>query len=217
MHIIDCYQKLELPPTATRDDVRRNYKRLVRHWHPDQFDADSPLKAYAEERLKLINAAYDFICKHYPDTNIGQSNAKGCKGHASAPDTAPVFDAYILLTGFRQRLCTLLAGMRTSWDTFWYGAALRTHRPKPSPASSRSRQKGSTYRNHHKKRSNPKHSRSTCHGKKRYDTMNSAYPLRHGYGVRRRGKSGPISAVEPTDGCRPIGRVHKISPTGRVE
>ena len=57
MRIIDCYHNLELAPTATMAEIRLSYKRLVKKWHPDRFNADSPLKVYAEERLKLINAA----------------------------------------------------------------------------------------------------------------------------------------------------------------
>jgi hypothetical protein len=49
---------LGVDPDASRDEVHRAYRRLVREWHPDRFADDPRLRRLAEERLKEVNAAY---------------------------------------------------------------------------------------------------------------------------------------------------------------
>lgn len=49
---------LELPPSATREDVRRAYRELAKVWHPDRFQGDERLRQKAEGKLKDINEAY---------------------------------------------------------------------------------------------------------------------------------------------------------------
>ncbi|MBX3015789.1 MAG: DnaJ domain-containing protein [Caldilineaceae bacterium] len=57
----DYYAILDVPITATREEIRAQYKQLVRVYHPDRFrDADD--KAYAEEKLKQINVAFQVLC-----------------------------------------------------------------------------------------------------------------------------------------------------------
>lgn len=51
------YAALELTLSATQDEIKSQYKRLVRLYHPDQF-VDATQKSIAEERLKAINEAY---------------------------------------------------------------------------------------------------------------------------------------------------------------
>ncbi|MEZ4733035.1 MAG: DnaJ domain-containing protein [Caldilineaceae bacterium] len=51
------YQILELPPTATQEEIKSQYKQLVRLNHPDRFVALQD-KVSAEEKLKAINEAY---------------------------------------------------------------------------------------------------------------------------------------------------------------
>lgn len=61
------YKILELEPGASQDDIRQAYKDLAKVWHPDRF-ADSPrLQHKAEEKLKLINTAYEFLKSYQPD------------------------------------------------------------------------------------------------------------------------------------------------------
>ena len=54
------YRELDLPRTATQEEIKSQYKQLVRTYHPDRFP-DSHEKAIAEERLKAINEAYRFL------------------------------------------------------------------------------------------------------------------------------------------------------------
>lgn len=57
----DCYRILELEPGATLEDVKGAYRELVKVWHPDRFCHDPTLQKKAQEKLKLINLAYQQI------------------------------------------------------------------------------------------------------------------------------------------------------------
>ena len=53
---------LDVPVGATREEITRAYRDLMRVTHPDNFQ-DEDQRAKAEERAKLINAAYNVLSK----------------------------------------------------------------------------------------------------------------------------------------------------------
>ncbi len=54
-------QTLGLSSTALPEEIEKSYFTLVRVWHPDRFAHDPRLRAEAEEKLKEINAAHDYL------------------------------------------------------------------------------------------------------------------------------------------------------------
>lgn len=58
----DPYKVLGVSPSATDDEVKEAYRKLVKKYHPDKF-ADSDLSELANEKMKEINTAYDEIQK----------------------------------------------------------------------------------------------------------------------------------------------------------
>lgn len=54
---MDPYSTLEVPHTATIDDIKQAYRRLAKKWHPDT-NGESKV---AEEMFKKIKAAYDCL------------------------------------------------------------------------------------------------------------------------------------------------------------
>lgn len=59
---INYYEVLDVPFHATREEITRSYRRLIRSCHPDRFlDADERRKA--EEWAKLLNAAYTVLVR----------------------------------------------------------------------------------------------------------------------------------------------------------
>ena len=54
----DYYEILEVPRTATEDDIRKGYRRQALRWHPDK-NPDN--REAAEERFKLVSEAYEVL------------------------------------------------------------------------------------------------------------------------------------------------------------
>jgi DnaJ-domain-containing protein 1 len=64
LHAQDPYLILDIPVSASDDDVRNAYLKLVRAYHPDKLasmDLPPAILDYGEEILKKINAAYELI------------------------------------------------------------------------------------------------------------------------------------------------------------
>jgi curved DNA-binding protein CbpA len=59
--IAKAYATVECAPGCTRRELKRQYKRLVRRWHPDQYSDDSIGQIEAAQRMREINRAYDLI------------------------------------------------------------------------------------------------------------------------------------------------------------
>jgi molecular chaperone DnaJ len=53
----DLYEALEVPRTATEDELRKQYRKLARTYHPDFNPGDKS----AEERFKEISVAYEIL------------------------------------------------------------------------------------------------------------------------------------------------------------
>src|SRR5438067_4473617 len=53
----DYYEVLEVPRTATADEIKRSYRKLAVKCHPDK----NPNDAHAEEKFKELGEAYDVL------------------------------------------------------------------------------------------------------------------------------------------------------------
>ena len=61
MDIKQCFEILEVAPTATSKEIKEAYKDLVTIWHPDRYSNNPRLRQKAEEKLKGINVAYETV------------------------------------------------------------------------------------------------------------------------------------------------------------
>ena len=62
--------ELGLRSGATDTEVKTAYRLYVKAWHPDRFPGDEKSKSAAQEKLKTINSAYDFLTS--PSSKKGQ-------------------------------------------------------------------------------------------------------------------------------------------------
>lgn len=53
--------ELGLRAGATEVEVKTAYRLYVKAWHPDRFPGDEKSKSAAQEKLKAINSAYDYL------------------------------------------------------------------------------------------------------------------------------------------------------------
>ena len=62
---------LGVPPSASSDEIKQAYRDLVQFWHPDRHSDKSPrLRLMAEEKMKEINDAYEFLKKGAANENF---------------------------------------------------------------------------------------------------------------------------------------------------
>lgn len=135
MNFNDYYKELEVPKTATADEIKKSFRKLAREFHPDT-NPDNPA---AEERFKRVSEAYDVLSD--PDKRrkydqltsqysqyqrTGQRPANGFGQQFTMDDVDGMFSG----TSFGDMLSELF-GQRTSAGR---GQARRTQtRPTPKP------------------------------------------------------------------------------------
>lgn len=57
MLLDEAYRILEVPPTASDEEIKAAHRDLSKVWHPDRFANDASVRRRAEEKLKQINEA----------------------------------------------------------------------------------------------------------------------------------------------------------------
>jgi curved DNA-binding protein CbpA len=72
-------QVLGLEAKATGEEIRAAHRLLVQVWHPDRFQANAKLKAAAEEKLKAINRAHNFLT-----SRVGRKMGRGGASQSAA-------------------------------------------------------------------------------------------------------------------------------------
>lgn len=65
----NCFRTLESQKTDSRDTVKRNYFRLSKKYHPDQFIGNDKSLKLAEEKMKQINLAWDTVKDYFDNKN----------------------------------------------------------------------------------------------------------------------------------------------------
>lgn len=67
------YEVLGISEDATEEEIKKAYRQLVKKYHPDQYQ-NNPLGELAQEKLREVNEAYDYIMK------FGKKNSAGGYG-----------------------------------------------------------------------------------------------------------------------------------------
>lgn len=73
---MDLYEILELPKSATIDEIKKAYKKLSRKWHPDK-NLDNQKEA--EKRFKSLSMAYDVLSNEQQKQIYDRSGLNGLK------------------------------------------------------------------------------------------------------------------------------------------
>lgn len=67
------YEVLEIREGASKDEIKKAYKEMVKKYHPDQY-GNNPLRDLAESKLKDLNEAYDYLMKQPDNSNPYRNN-----------------------------------------------------------------------------------------------------------------------------------------------
>ncbi len=68
------YEVLGIKEGAGEDEIKRAYRELVKKYHPDQYQSN-PLSELAEEKLREINEAYEYLMKNRTYRSAGSQKA----------------------------------------------------------------------------------------------------------------------------------------------
>jgi curved DNA-binding protein CbpA len=86
------YEVLEIRESATTEEIRSAYLKLVREYHPDRVPEDlTKLRADAEDKFKLIQQAWAALgdpAKRSQYDRIGRRPAEPWVSHVRRPDVA---------------------------------------------------------------------------------------------------------------------------------
>lgn len=94
---------LNIPVTATRDEIRAAYRELARRWHPDRFMV-GPERDWANERMADINAAYRACLNGLRDARLrADSEGEALKRVQALIDDGQYQSARQLLMGMGTR------------------------------------------------------------------------------------------------------------------
>lgn len=84
MNMRNPYEVLEIKEGASKDDIKRAYREMVKKYHPDQY-GNNPLKDLAEDKLREVNEAYDYLMKNTSDSSgYNDSNSYSNNSYSSS-------------------------------------------------------------------------------------------------------------------------------------
>jgi len=66
------YEVLGIKEGASEEEIKRAYREMVKKYHPDQYQ-NNPLSKLAEEKLREVNEAYDYLMKNNGSWQAGAS------------------------------------------------------------------------------------------------------------------------------------------------
>lgn len=79
--MINPYEVIGVKKTATIDEIKKAYRQQARKYHPDQY-GDNPLKDLAEDKMKELNEAYNYLMKNH--TSKDSSNSYSSSNNSSS-------------------------------------------------------------------------------------------------------------------------------------
>lgn len=107
------YEVLEIKEGASEEEIKKAYRELVKKYHPDQYQ-NNPLSELAEEKLREINEAYEYLTKNpsfkrqpsgsdYSSSNNSNYGGSGFQNVRSLINSGNLVAAEQLLNTSRER------------------------------------------------------------------------------------------------------------------
>lgn len=80
------YEVLGINENASKDEIKKAYRQLAKKYHPDQY-GNNPLKDLAEDKMRDINEAYDYLMKSGSNSNYGNNSYNNNDSNYSGEDS----------------------------------------------------------------------------------------------------------------------------------
>ena len=64
MDLWRAFELLEIDETPSPTEIKQRYRDLAAIWHPDRHSDNPRRQQIAQEKMKEVNAAYDYICAY---------------------------------------------------------------------------------------------------------------------------------------------------------
>lgn len=77
------YEILGIKENATEAEVKKAYRELAKKYHPDQYGTN-PLKELAEEKMREVNEAYDYLVKNQKNGNSNNNSYSNAQGYGDS-------------------------------------------------------------------------------------------------------------------------------------
>ncbi len=71
------YKILEIERSASLEEARQAYRDLIAVWHPDRYAHNPRLQKKALEKVKTVNAAFEFVSRFIIENGSGVENPSG--------------------------------------------------------------------------------------------------------------------------------------------
>lgn len=66
------YEVLGVKEGTSKEEIKKAYRELAKKYHPDQYGTN-PLKDLAEEKMRELNEAYEYLMKNTSDSSYNSS------------------------------------------------------------------------------------------------------------------------------------------------
>jgi DnaJ-class molecular chaperone len=115
--IARAYATLGVPAGTPLAGVRKQYKALVRKWHPDRFASDPQGQAEATTRMRAINDAFRLVAERSIRDAVPQSHARaaGPDQPSAAPRGEPQFGRRLT----REEIDRMVEAMKNDGPLDW--------------------------------------------------------------------------------------------------
>jgi len=89
------YEILEVPKTATQDEIKKSYRSLAKKFHPDV----NPNNPEAEAKFKAVSEAYEILSDEQKRRDYDNPPQRGFQGFGGHPNMEDIFRQYGFNTG----------------------------------------------------------------------------------------------------------------------